>query len=601
MKKFALFLILLAASAFAQNAALMPVVRQQFFSAAGVPLAGGFVFTYAAGTTNQLATYTDSSGTSLNSNPVVLDSAGMASIWLGPNTYDIVVQDSTGAQLYAVNNVSDVGLLAMTRTVLLSPVSGGEQDVAGPLGATFFVGTQGHTTSPGVRVAALDPNTVLDTNTNPPSLITDTPALPGQLYHIPDPGVPNSHMVMSGGTGPNDLDCTQGTIVCKRTAYIYFEEAGCNNATSGLGWDTFGTNSPTPICITGTNIQKGVMAFPAAVTYIQENSASCAASLTCTTTYPAATVAGNLLEVEIAVDGSKTVSTVSDGTNSYTKAVGKTQGALDVEIWYFNGNSASKAAATTLTVTYSGGTPNSAIHWKEYNGTLTSGLLDVTASNSSASSTAVTSGTTAGTAQATELVLAAVGTVGNASIVGQNGFVKHLTVSQSTNVSIASEGAIQQTTATQSGSFTLGAAELWASVIATFKANVAATITAQRGFVLPGFFSTSTTPVGSSIKWQNPLAATGTINVQLGAAVVCTQDGSTDDPVFNTAATASALVSATGPNIITNTPLTPLVSTGCVSGNAMHFQIQRLRYNIADSYEGYVYVNGGALSFGITQ
>ncbi len=73
------------------NTALMPVPRLQFSDANGVPLAGGFVYSYAAGTTTPLATYQDALGAAANTNPVVLDAAGSASIWLSAAAYKIVL------------------------------------------------------------------------------------------------------------------------------------------------------------------------------------------------------------------------------------------------------------------------------------------------------------------------------------------------------------------------------------------------------------------------------------------------------------------------------------------------------------------------------
>jgi len=73
--------------------------KMQFFgtvSSVGQPLAGGCVWTYAAGTTNPLASYTDATGTVQNANPVILDSAGSANIWLGPSVYKIAVYSSGG-------------------------------------------------------------------------------------------------------------------------------------------------------------------------------------------------------------------------------------------------------------------------------------------------------------------------------------------------------------------------------------------------------------------------------------------------------------------------------------------------------------------------
>lgn len=65
--------------------------------AAGLPLAGGLVYTYAAGSLTPQATYTSQSGASPNTNPVVLDASGRASIWLGPYAYRFIVKSSTGA------------------------------------------------------------------------------------------------------------------------------------------------------------------------------------------------------------------------------------------------------------------------------------------------------------------------------------------------------------------------------------------------------------------------------------------------------------------------------------------------------------------------
>ena len=62
-------------------AALTPVPKIQFFDANGHPLAGGKLYSYAAGTTTPLVTYTDQAGTSANTNPVILDARGEASVW----------------------------------------------------------------------------------------------------------------------------------------------------------------------------------------------------------------------------------------------------------------------------------------------------------------------------------------------------------------------------------------------------------------------------------------------------------------------------------------------------------------------------------------
>ena len=75
-------------------ATLSPSPKMQFFTAAGVPLVGGKLFTYASGTTTPLATYTDSTANFTNTNPVILDSRGEANVWFGPSRYTLLLKDS---------------------------------------------------------------------------------------------------------------------------------------------------------------------------------------------------------------------------------------------------------------------------------------------------------------------------------------------------------------------------------------------------------------------------------------------------------------------------------------------------------------------------
>jgi len=43
---------------------------------------------------------------------------------------------------------------------------------------------------------------------------------------------------------------------------LWLPAAGCNNATAATFWDLPTANAPTPTCVTGSNTQKGVLAFP---------------------------------------------------------------------------------------------------------------------------------------------------------------------------------------------------------------------------------------------------------------------------------------------------------------------------------------------------
>lgn len=91
---------------------IMPQPFAQFFDSNGVPLAFGCVFTYTSGTTNNLVTYTDYTGTIANPNPVPLNAAGAAGIWLkSGQAYTIAIFSnggtncSLGTQIESVDGI----------------------------------------------------------------------------------------------------------------------------------------------------------------------------------------------------------------------------------------------------------------------------------------------------------------------------------------------------------------------------------------------------------------------------------------------------------------------------------------------------------------
>jgi len=85
----------------------------QFFDNNGVPLAGGKLFTYAAGTTTNQATYTTNSGSTAHANPIILDSAGRVSaggqIWLTVGlSYKFVLKTSVDVQIWSADNITGI-------------------------------------------------------------------------------------------------------------------------------------------------------------------------------------------------------------------------------------------------------------------------------------------------------------------------------------------------------------------------------------------------------------------------------------------------------------------------------------------------------------
>jgi hypothetical protein len=88
---------------------LPPFFTLQFLDDDGTPLAGGFVYTYASGTTTPQATYTDQAGTEENANPIVLDAAGRCDLWLDDLEYTFLLKRSDLTTVKTWDDVSGAG------------------------------------------------------------------------------------------------------------------------------------------------------------------------------------------------------------------------------------------------------------------------------------------------------------------------------------------------------------------------------------------------------------------------------------------------------------------------------------------------------------
>lgn len=125
------------------SVALLPGIIPEFL-VNGVPAAGAQLFTYAAGTTTKLASYTDQSGSTPQTNPIILNARGepqsptgnSVGIWLTQSTaYKFVLAPATDtdppqAAIWTIDNVQ-AGVLAGTsytasgtNAITLQPISG---------------------------------------------------------------------------------------------------------------------------------------------------------------------------------------------------------------------------------------------------------------------------------------------------------------------------------------------------------------------------------------------------------------------------------------------------------------------------------------------
>ena len=94
----------------AVNLSLFAGAGAQLFSSSGIPLAGGKIYSYQAGTTTPQNTFTTSAGTVPHANPIILDSAGRVpggEIWLTESAaYKFSLLTATDVLIGTYDNIS---------------------------------------------------------------------------------------------------------------------------------------------------------------------------------------------------------------------------------------------------------------------------------------------------------------------------------------------------------------------------------------------------------------------------------------------------------------------------------------------------------------
>ena len=105
-------------------------VGAQFFDNNGVPLSGGKIYSYQAGTSTPLATYTSSAGNVAHTNPIILDSAGRVpsggEIWNQLQLYKFVLKTSTEVTIATYDNVGS----SFNATAIIANFTGNGSTVA---------------------------------------------------------------------------------------------------------------------------------------------------------------------------------------------------------------------------------------------------------------------------------------------------------------------------------------------------------------------------------------------------------------------------------------------------------------------------------------
>ena len=250
---------------------LSPVAgaAQQFFSNSGVPLAGGLLYTYAAGTTTPLATFTTAAGTTANSNPIVLNSAGRLDneVWLTSTlTYKFLLKDSGGVTIATYDDIPGIGSvsgLTSGTSILSGNGSGGFSNVVIGSNLSFVGGTLSATAGggSGVTSVALTAPAAF-TVTGSPVTSTGTLALTYSGNPIP---------ISSGGTGTSTT-VPSGVMIAPAVGpgldSVTFVAPGTGGnvlTSNGLTWTSAPVSVPTTIFAIGTYCFAYATALPSGI------------------------------------------------------------------------------------------------------------------------------------------------------------------------------------------------------------------------------------------------------------------------------------------------------------------------------------------------
>jgi hypothetical protein len=220
-----------------------------FLGTTGLPLNGGKLYTYQAGSSTPLATYTDVNGTIPNANPIILGTDGRlpAELWLtyGYN-YKLVLQDSNSVTIATYDNIYGIlGTIPAASSTLPSGMILLWSGAIGSIPSGYYLcdGTNG---TPDLRnkfiVGAGNSYSVNQTGGSADAIVvshthtaTSTVTDPGHFHQYNFPATGNSYGSNGGGVTP-------GTVSNNTTTATTGITVATTNATAGVS----GTNANLP-------------------------------------------------------------------------------------------------------------------------------------------------------------------------------------------------------------------------------------------------------------------------------------------------------------------------------------------------------------------
>jgi hypothetical protein len=221
----------------------------QFFDNNGAPLAGGLIYTYAAGTTTPLETYTTYLGNIANANPIVLNSAGRISnqLWLNIGyDYKFVLKDATANLIGSYDNIpSNEG--SPVSVLDFGAVGDGETNdyqafVAALTASTMVLIPGGYTFYIGSALAIPDNTTLYGTGTVLFALSTGFKV--GSNVNIQDITITGSNTVRTSIVADYCMRTPSIGVKCSNNRYT-----NLNISNFGTGIHALGTNITIQSCV----------------------------------------------------------------------------------------------------------------------------------------------------------------------------------------------------------------------------------------------------------------------------------------------------------------------------------------------------------------
>jgi hypothetical protein len=210
---------------------LVPWLTSQFFSNNGQFLAGGQLFSYAAGTSTPIATFSDSTGLNVNTNPVIANSRGEMSVWITSNVlYKFVLEDASGntiwtrdqvssTQLLSLNGGSDTGSASLYILNFLSPFTTLAAFTGTPI---FFVAANNSANAASINVNGLGIVGLFNGDGSP---IGQNQIIAGQMQEI-------VYQTNIGGSGNSGFVLFPGTSLTGSATGTFGKEAPIASATT---------------------------------------------------------------------------------------------------------------------------------------------------------------------------------------------------------------------------------------------------------------------------------------------------------------------------------------------------------------------------------